>query len=149
MENQVCYHCGDTCGKYSIYHDGKDFCCHGCKTVYSIFTENGLDQFYELEARAGSSPFENQEKYEFLDNQEIVSKLVSFNEDEIQVVELSIPTIHCSSCIWLLENLNRLHPSIINSQVDFPKKRIRVTYNLNDISLKTLVLLLGSIGYEP
>ncbi|MEL6304339.1 MAG: heavy metal translocating P-type ATPase metal-binding domain-containing protein [Bacteroidota bacterium] len=149
MENRVCYHCGDTCGQHSIHHDGKDFCCHGCKTVYSIFTENGLEQFYELEARAGSSPFENKQKYEFLDNQEIVSKLVSFNEDGIQVVELSIPTIHCSSCIWLLENLNRLHPSIVNSQVDFPKKRVRVIYSLDAFSLKTLVLLLGSIGYEP
>ncbi|MEO1486663.1 MAG: heavy metal translocating P-type ATPase metal-binding domain-containing protein [Bacteroidota bacterium] len=149
MENRVCYHCGDSCGKHSIHYDGKDFCCHGCKTVYSIFTENGLEQFYELEEKAGSSPFENREKYEFLDNQEIVSKLVAFDEDGVQVIELSIPTIHCSSCIWLLENLNRLHASIINAQVNFPKKKVRVTYNTKDFSLKTLVLLLGSIGYEP
>ncbi|MEM9646938.1 MAG: HAD-IC family P-type ATPase, partial [Bacteroidota bacterium] len=44
---------------------------------------------------------------------------------------------------------NKLHPSISNSQVNFPKKTLRITYALEDFSLKGLVLLLSSIGYEP
>ena len=149
MANLECYHCGDPCGKHHIRFDDKDFCCNGCKTVYDIFMSNGLSTFYDIEARAGTTPNEIQGKYDFLDNQEIVENLVEFNEEGMQVVNLSIPSIHCSSCIWVLENLGRLHPGITSSQVDFPKKTIRIGYRTSEISLKTLVLLLASIGYEP
>ncbi|MCK0160820.1 heavy metal translocating P-type ATPase [Allomuricauda sp. F6463D] len=149
MTDSTCYHCGDECGRDSVTFDGKDFCCNGCKTVYEIFTSNGLSTFYELEGKAGTTPNQIRKKYDFLDNQEIVGRLVEFDEENVQVVTLSIPSIHCSSCIWVLENLNKLHAAISVSQVDFPKKTIRVTYKTNDFSLKALVLLLGSIGYEP
>lgn len=149
MTNKICYHCGDQCGKDGVCFDEKEFCCNGCKTVYEIFTSNGLSKFYDLEARAGTTPNHAPKKYDFLDNQEIVKQLVEFDEEDIQVVNLSTPSIHCSSCIWVLENLNRLHPSIKNSQVDFPKKTIRVTYDITNFSLKALVMLLSSIGYEP
>ena len=149
MANMTCYHCGDDCGRHRVHFDDKDFCCNGCKTVYEIFTSNGLSTFYEIEAAAGTTPKEVQKKFDFLDNEDIVEKLLEFNEDGIQVVSLSIPSIHCSSCIWVLENLNRLHAGIASSQVDFPKKTIRVTYKTKDFSLKGLVMLLGSIGYEP
>ncbi len=144
-----CYHCGDDCNRTKVLFDDKAFCCNGCKTVYEIFTSNGLSKFYDLEANAGTSPNEIPKKYDFLENEEIVKQLVEFDEEGVQVVGLSIPTIHCSSCIWVLENLSRLHPAIKNSQVDFPKKTIRVTYDVNDFSLKALVMLLSSIGYEP
>lgn len=149
MTDMTCYHCGDDCGKDSVCFDEKEFCCHGCKTVYEIFTANGLSNFYNLEARAGTAPKEVRKKYDFLDNEDIIEKLVTFNEDGVQVIKLSIPSIHCSSCIWVLENLNRLHSAISSSQVDFPKKTISVTYSTEDFSLKGLVLLLSSIGYEP
>ncbi len=149
MADSTCYHCGDECGSRSVQFDDKDFCCNGCKTVYEIFTSNGLSTFYEIEGKAGTTPNEIRQKYDFLDNQEIAQQLLEFNEDGVQVVSLSIPTIHCSSCIWVLENLNKLHSAIKVSQVDFPKKTIRVTYRTEEFSLKALVLLLGSIGYEP
>ena len=149
MTDLTCYHCGDECGKGTVQFDDKDFCCNGCKTVYEIFTSNGLSTYYEIEGKAGTTPNEIRQKYDFLDNQEIVQQLLEFNEDGVQVVSLSIPAIHCSSCIWVLENLNKLHSDIKVSQVDFPKKTISVTYKTEDFSLKALVLLLGSIGYEP
>lgn len=145
----TCYHCGDNCGRDRVQFDEKDFCCHGCKTVYEIFTSHGLSNFYDIESKAGTTPKEVRQKYDFLDNKEIVARLVEFNEEAMQVVNLSIPTIHCSSCIWVLENLNKLHPSISSSQVDFPKKTLRVSYATENFSLKGLVLLLSSIGYEP
>ena len=57
--------------------------------------------------------------------------------------------IHCSSCIWILENLHKLATEVITSQVDFPRKTLRITYQKNKITLKKLVQLLSSIGYEP
>ena len=149
MQADTCFHCGDPCDKQLITFDQKSFCCSGCKTVYEIFSTNDLDHYYELQEAAGSTPKAIEGKYDFLDNEEIVSKLTEFNDDNIEIINLYIPTIHCSSCIWILENLNKLNRHVTNSQVDFPKKTIRVTYKNQSFSLKELVLLLAKIGYEP
>ena len=148
MEDLSCYHCGDNI-KSRIEFDNKAFCCNGCKTVYEIFSENGLTSYYEMEAAPGAAPSKLEGKYDFLSNQKIVEKLLDFNDHNIQIVTLYIPHIHCSSCIWILENLNKLRPEITASQVDFPKKTIRVTFNSTKTNLKELVVFLSSIGYEP
>ncbi|WP_396634047.1 heavy metal translocating P-type ATPase [Maribacter sp. R86514] len=149
MQADTCFHCGDPCDRQLITFDEKSFCCAGCKTVYEIFSTNDLSHYYELQEAAGSTPKAIEGKYDFLDNEEIIAKLTEFNDGNIQIINLYIPTIHCSSCIWILENLNKLNKHVTNSQVDFPKKTIRVTYKNEDFSLKNLVLLLAKIGYEP
>ncbi|SIR23709.1 heavy metal translocating P-type ATPase [Maribacter ulvicola] len=149
MQVDTCFHCGDPCDRHHITYDEKSFCCTGCKTVYEIFSTNDLSHYYELQEAAGSTPKAIEGKYDFLDNEEIIAKLTEFNDGHIQIINLYIPTIHCSSCIWILENLNKLNKHVTNSQVDFPKKTIRVTYKNEDFSLKSLVLLLAKIGYEP
>ncbi|MRH99703.1 heavy metal translocating P-type ATPase [Kriegella sp. EG-1] len=149
MSENNCYHCGDTCGQTGIKFDDKEFCCNGCKTVYEIFASNDLCNFYDIQSAAGATPKIVEGKYNFLDNLSIVDKLIEFNDGDVQVVNLYIPHIHCSSCIWVLENLNKLNSSVNTAQVDFPKKTVRITYKCDDFSLKELVLLLSRIGYEP
>ncbi len=148
MEELSCYHCGDTI-KSCISFDDKSFCCNGCKTVYEIFSENGLTSYYEMETAPGAAPAKLEGKYDFLSNEKIVDKLLEFNDGNVQVISLYIPHIHCSSCIWILENLSKLKAGITASQVDFPKKSLRITYNSEKLTLKDLVLFLSSIGYEP
>jgi|SRR5665811_254623 len=150
MDSKVnCYHCGDNCGNTVIEFEEKNFCCNGCKTVYEIFSSNDLSYYYDLQSAAGATPKSVEGKYDFLDNNAIVERLTEFNDGDLQIVNLYIPNIHCSSCIWVLENLNKLDLSINSSQVDFPKKSVRITYKTSDISLKKLVILLARIGYEP
>jgi Cu+-exporting ATPase len=48
-----------------------------------------------------------------------------------------------------LENLYKLNTAVSFSQVNFLKKELSVTFNHNKFSLKELVKLLTSIGYEP
>ncbi len=149
MSDLICYHCGNVCDNNSITIDDKFFCCNGCKTVFEIFSENDLTCYYDFDQNPGAIPEEIHGKYDFLDNQKIVGKLIEFNDSNKQVVSLYIPHIHCSSCIWVLENLNKLQKNIIASQVNFPKKTIRITFDSEKTSLKEIVLMLSSIGYEP
>ena len=149
MKSNQCYHCGDDCGNTSIVFDEKKFCCNGCKTVYDIFSSNDLSYYYDLQSAAGTTPKAIEGKYDFLDTPAIVERLTEFNNGDLQIVNLYIPHIHCSSCIWVLENLNKLNPSVNNAQVDFPKKTVRITYRVTDVSLKDVVILLARIGYEP
>jgi Cu+-exporting ATPase len=150
MEVKSCFHCGlDVTKEEQIVFDEKVFCCNGCKTVYEIFSLNDMTCYYDFEKSPGATPLDITGKYDFLDNESIVSKLLEFQEDKTAIVSLSIPHIHCSSCIWILENLQKLQQGVNASQVNFPQKKVRITYNPEVVSLKTIVHLLSSIGYEP
>jgi Cu+-exporting ATPase len=150
MDTQNCFHCGlDVIKAEEIIFDDKNFCCNGCKTVYEIFSINDLTCYYDFEKSPGATPLDISGKYDFLENESIVSKLLEFQEETTAIVSLSIPHIHCSSCIWILENLQRLQKGISYSQVNFPEKKVRITFNPKTVSLSEIVYLLSSIGYEP
>ena len=145
-----CFHCGnDIVETERVLFDNKKFCCNGCKTVYEIFSTNGLECYYDFEKMPGTTPSKVSDKYNFLDNQDIVNKLLDFQEDSIHIIRLYIPQVHCSSCIWILENLNKLNEGISTSQVNFSQKKVTVNFNPLKTNLKEIVLLLSSIGYEP
>jgi Cu+-exporting ATPase len=159
MEKNNCFHCGldiikeehpsvSELAKHILF-DEKEFCCTGCKTVYEIFSLNDLTCYYDFENAPGATPQDINGKYDFLDNESIVLKLLEFQEDTTAIISLNIPHIHCSSCIWILENLQRLQKGINTSQVNFPEKKVRINYNPEIVSLKNIVYLLSSIGYEP
>lgn len=150
MNSEKCFHCGNEISKKDeIIFDKKSFCCAGCKTVYEIFRDNDLTSYYDLENAPGATPKNTQGKFDFLDNEKIVDKLLEFKEDDTHIISLYVPYIHCSSCIWILENLNKLQEGIITSQVNFHQKKVRITFNPNGTSVKKIVLLLCKIGYEP
>ncbi|NJX14954.1 heavy metal translocating P-type ATPase [Tamlana crocina] len=149
MEHNTCFHCGLDATSSNIIFNDKLFCCNGCKTVYEILSENDLSCYYDLQQAPGATPKEVEGKYNFLDNEKIIEQLLEFNSDDTQIVTLYIPHIHCSSCIWVLENLNKLNTSISTSTVNFGKKTVRVTFQPETLTLKDLVLLLSRIGYEP
>jgi len=145
-----CYHCGNEVVENEvIVFSEKNFCCKGCQTVYDLFSANGLSTYYDFENTPGATPKDVTTKYAYLDNVTIIDTLLDFKEGNTQIIQLYIPHIHCSSCIWILENLNRLHGGVQHSRVVFSDKKVSVTFNSDLLSLKDLVLLLASIGYEP
>ncbi len=60
-----------------------------------------------------------------------------------------MPQVHCSSCIYLLENLHRIEEGIIQSTVNFYKKEVFISFDPGKISLRSVVELLAFVGYEP
>ncbi len=151
MSNHACYHCGDDCGSYPVKLDDKFFCCNGCKTVYEILKGKKLYKYYQIEGNPGNKYVSNidKNKYAFLNNQEIQKEILDFTDNNISKVTFFIPSIHCSSCIWLLENLNTLHNGITISKVNFTQKKVYITYNNQKINLKEIAELLESISYVP
>jgi Cu+-exporting ATPase len=150
MDANNCFHCGnEIIIRNEVIFDEKSFCCNGCRTVYEIFSQNDLSCYYDFENAPGATPQDIKGKYDFLDDEKIIAKLLEFQEETTSIVLLYIPHIHCSSCIWILENLQKLQSGISSSQVNFPEKKVRITYNPIKTSLKEIVYLLSSIGYEP
>lgn len=142
-----CHHCGEHCDR-EVKHEGLVFCCTGCKTVFELLSSNELGTYYSLENKPGIKMQSKSSDYGFLDNSEIAAPFILFSDDNITKVSFSVPQIHCSSCIWLLENLGRLHEGVLHSSVNFQKKTLHITFDQR-LSLKELAELLSSIGYAP
>lgn len=146
----ICYHCGQDCPDDSIHIDEKYFCCNGCKTVYEILNQNQLCNYYNFENNPGISPATvSDKKYDYLDESDVIDKLIDFRDDKVTSLTFYIPQMHCSSCIWLLENLYKLNSAVLLSKVNFVRKELTVRYSHEKLTLKELVKLLASIGYEP
>ena len=151
MAQPTCYHCGEKCQDEIIEHEEHTFCCDGCQTVYDILKESDLCQYYAMEDGQGNSPDATfyQGKFDFLDLPDVQPKLLEFTDGRVVRVNWYIPKMHCSSCIWLLEQLHRLHEGVLGSVVNFPEKKARFTIDTQKLPLSELATLLTRIGYEP
>jgi Cu+-exporting ATPase len=147
-----CYHCGESCEQEVIICDDRNFCCQGCKLVYEVLSQNDLCEYYQLESNPGKSQRGSSDlanRFDYLDDAEITQKLLDFRNEQESHITFYIPLIHCASCIWLLENLFQINKSIFSSRVDFIKKKVQVKFLHDKISLKEVVNLLSTLGYEP
>src|SRR5690606_343170 len=148
----TCYHCGETCREEILHFDDKDFCCTGCKLVFEVLQENDLGSYYDIAPNPGANQKAvkgQANRFDYLDDADVMRKLLDFTNERESHVTFSIPVIHCASCIWLLENLNKLNPGIISGRVDFIKKKVKIKFVQEAVSLKEVVQLLAKIGYEP
>ncbi len=145
-----CYHCGTECDQ-SIQIEAKYFCCDGCKMVYQLLDENGMCQYYDLTNMPGitAKGIFASDKFNYLDNQAVQDQLIQFRQGDQAHVIFYLPQIHCVSCVWLLENLHKINPGVIQSQTNFEKKEVKIVYQPSLISLKQVVQLLAFVGYEP
>ncbi|MBO0949432.1 heavy metal translocating P-type ATPase metal-binding domain-containing protein [Fibrella sp. HMF5405] len=149
----ACYHCGSNCPTDTdpIVFDDKPFCCTGCKTVYQVLSDHQLCQYYDLNTTPGTSlgKTPNIDRLAFLDHPDIAAQLIDFQNGSVAHVTFYVPAIHCSSCLWLLEHLYRLDPSVQQTRVDFLKKQVHLVFNPAQRSLRQVAELLTSLGYEP
>jgi Cu+-exporting ATPase len=149
-EKLICYHCGEECDDDQVKIGEKLFCCNGCKTVYELLDANNLCTYYNFEETPGLTKKNDIKKnYDFLDDEDLKERLIDFTDGNLTTVSFSIPQMHCSSCIWILENLYKMDDGILHSEANFLKKSLSIRFQEKKTSLKKIVILLNSIGYEP
>jgi Cu+-exporting ATPase len=143
-----CYHCGEETSENIIINDNS-FCCEGCKIVFEILLKHKLEKFYELNKYPGIIPDNNISQFYFLDTKKIKNKWADFENEYIISGRFFIPTIHCSSCIWLLENISNVFPSVIYSSVDFDKRILNFTLKKKECKLSDFASFIKTLGYKP
>jgi P-type Cu+ transporter len=145
-----CYHCGENCIAGEVPFDDKIFCCAGCRMVYEIINQNDLCRYYDLNLNPGINQRTavRPDKFSFLDNKEIRQRLISFADEQQTHVTFYLPQIHCSSCLYLLENLHKFDEAVISSRVNFTRKEVEIVYLTGRTTLRKSAELLTSIGYR-
>ncbi|RXK52370.1 heavy metal translocating P-type ATPase [Aquirufa rosea] len=145
--NTKCYHCGETFADEIVHFQEKDFCCQGCKNVYELLQDHELGTYYTCDVNPGISP--SLQNFDYLNKPAFRDKLIQFSNQDISKVSFNLPSIHCRSCLYLLENLHKLDSGIVKTQLNFGKKELSVWFREQEISLGALASLLAKVGYEP
>ena len=119
--------------------------------MYLLLNENNLCNYYDLDKTPGLKAKGKflAERFAYLDDEATMQKLIRFQSAAQINVSFSIPQMHCSSCIYLLENLHRIEPGVKQSQVNFQLKEVFIVFNPQETTLRKVVELLAFIGYEP
>jgi Cu2+-exporting ATPase len=96
----ACVHCGSATTLESLVSvDGLYFCCNGCRFVYQLIVERGLDQFYSL--REGTQPpvpttvFERR-NFDWLE--------VLCRETQGRLT-IEVQGLACVACVWLIRRM--------------------------------------------
>lgn len=141
-DTAVCTHCGDPIRGEGIVDHGRAFCCNGCRVVYGIL-------FQSDSCPAPVVRPVGDERFAYLDDPSVAGRLRDFSDGTMTVLTFSVPQMHCSSCVWLLEHLYRFDSGILSSRADFLQKTITVRFAEQHTTLRNVVELLASLGYEP
>ena len=122
------------------------FCCQGCRGVWRLVHEEGLDRFYRerrwdqpgLPARPGEAPpdasaFEGSVREAGAERE----------------MDLYLDGIRCASCVWLNERVLSRTPGVSFARVNYATHRARVRFDPGRTSLETVLSRVAAIGYQP
>ncbi|MCE2733883.1 MAG: heavy metal translocating P-type ATPase metal-binding domain-containing protein [Cyclobacteriaceae bacterium] len=148
-ESLSCFHCGQPVRDSHVMLDNRYFCCRGCQTVYQILNDNNLCDYYQYEKHPGSTQNQSAGDFTFLDEPSIRKKILIFESADYAKAEFFVPAIHCISCLWLLENIQKICGGVIKSEVNFSAKRVTITYHPQQVALSAIANAMQVIGYPP
>ncbi len=151
VKTSNCFHCGELCVTDKIHVEEKKFCCEGCKLVYQLLEQNELCDYYDLNNHPGQTQRiqVRADKFAFLDDANMANRLITYKDEKQLQVVFYLPQMHCSSCLYLLENLHKIQPGINSAKVNFTRKELEVNLDPRVSSVRKAAELLTSIGYEP
>lgn len=152
--HEKCTHCGEKIVVPTLLKTDNSefiFCCHGCKTVYEILHDKGLEQYYQLRKNASdesSTPvIITNDKFLYLDNSEFLDKYSKKVADTV-IVKFYLEGIHCVACLWLLEKLPEFVPGVIISELNMSKSICTVTAT-KDTKFSSVAKQFEILGYKP
>lgn len=125
------------------------FCCHGCEAAYSLIATCGLDRYYALRdtPEHGELPSASDHTYAEMDDRGYHARHVIQTRDGLHAIELSLPSMHCGACMWLLERLPRLVRGVAEARVNLRQATLLVRWDNHAVPLSRIARTLDTLGY--
>lgn len=131
-----CDYCANDCAEDLIVIKEKNYCCYGCATLDDVVGK--------IKHAASDISI----KYKQYDLEEYFNQLVDYQNEKIYKITISLPSIHCSSCIELLEDLPAFYSEIQSSHINFEQRKATLVVD-QKMKLSFVCQLLDDIGYPP
>ncbi len=127
----------------------RQFCCGGCRAVYTMILTCGLERFYELRERddALRPATPTGARYEGYDDPAFAESWILARPDELASCELYLESVHCAACVWLVERLPRVLGGVVEVRADVGRQRAEVVWDPARVRLSEIARALDRLGY--
>lgn len=124
------------------------FCCSGCKYVYSFIQDHGLGQYYEIKTQQDlicplPVPSVHRDYHSF----DLPDFIKDHSPDGAQLT-FYIEGIQCTACLWLLERLHQVCPSVQSSRLNMASATLEVVKK-KDGFFSEIARTVHQMGYRP
>ncbi|ANV98750.1 copper-translocating P-type ATPase [Helicobacter enhydrae] len=124
------------------------FCCNGCKNAFFLLKEYHIEGFYSKIKTLTPIQKIPQLESAYYDNEAFVQHYVKKLEGGGEQVEFVIGHIHCSACVWLIENVIAQMQGVEDIQIHYTNHRAKIKWNPQKTKLSTIVQTIYDLGYD-
>jgi P-type Cu2+ transporter len=139
-----CAHCGLKVKAES--NRGQVFCCDGCRTAHAIIAGCGLQNYYALHQGSIVPPNEDIGVIAFASEAFQQNHIIQRNDGLAEVIWF-VQGVHCTACLWLLEQLPLLDAGVRQARLAFSESRLSVIYDPNKTSPAQQATIMARLGY--
>ena len=136
-----CLHCN------AEYSGSTDYCCNGCAGAHKIISGLGLSKFYkylEAQTERGNLSLLNNKEIEQIDMTEFIIK----EDNDIYVLNLFVEGLHCSSCVWLIEEALKKQDNIVFARLNMSTRRLVIKWSGTKKQGNEYTKLIRKMGYK-
>ena len=148
-----CSHCGLPVPPALVKPDEPhQFCCDGCRTVWAVLHDEGLEQYYTYRERAGAVGRRARTTggaYDYFDDPAFIEANCRALPEGLMAIDLYLEGVHCSACLWLVERTTVLVPGVAAATLDLGRSVVHVVFDPTGTKLSELGQRLDSLGYPP
>ena len=149
----TCAHCGLPVPP-GLVRDGEkeQFCCSGCRQVYTLVREWGFDQYYRLvdQQQGALEPARvTGRSFEDFDDESLQAEATENVGADRRRTRLYLEGVHCTACVWLVEKLPAVLRGLDEVRLNFGSAVAEVTWRPGHTRLSTIGRALDRIGYTP
>lgn len=141
---KLCQHCATP---YTEDSGVGGFCCAGCRQVYTLIQEEGLDDFYRRQDRA-AEPLKDRKLSEL--DEAALRRVQSEVEAGTATAEamFSVTGMSCMGCAWLVERLAAKQTDLVEAESSLSAHTVRLRWRSPGFDLAAFAAELWRFGYR-
>jgi Cu2+-exporting ATPase len=148
-----CAHCGlEVPATLVRQGDDHQFCCSGCRQVYTLLHEWGFDQYYRLVGQQqGTLPPARVTGRTFadFDDEGVQAEATEPLGGDRRCTRLYLEGVHCAACVWLVEKLPAVLRGVDEVRLNLGTSVAEVAWRPADTRLSAIARALDRLGYTP
>jgi P-type Cu2+ transporter len=149
----TCVHCGlDVPPGLVRGGEERQFCCSGCRQVYTLVHEWGFDQYYRLvgQQRGALEPARvSGRTFEDFDDERVQAEATEEGGADRRRTRLYLEGVHCAACVWLVEKLPAVLRGVDEVRLNMATGVAEVTWRPAHARLSAIGRALDRLGYTP
>lgn len=120
------------------------FCCSGCRGIFELINEEGLNSYYSRRQGWTSGPPETAKVHIKLFTERIIEE-----KNGTLSIDFLLSGIRCASCIWLIEKVVGKIDGVERCQLNYATNRAKIVWQPSTTNLPLILTQIQRHGYIP